>query len=163
MTSEERVEAILKSAEWWDADLLVSAARGWYQDWRSQIRRIPPSQWGAARRVGASVERYRDFREAWEEFFWGKKGPDGERHGGVVDRDRRRRGWGQPVLADDLLVAISRASEPQVSDRVQAFAEEAKRLGAQAEERLQEWRRLKQARLFLDFVLTMIQVEMEPK
>ena len=73
------------------------------------------------------------------------------------------RSWGQPVLADDLLVAISRASEPQVSDRVQAFAEEARKLGARAEERLQEWRRLRQARLFLDCVLTIIRVEMEPK
>ena len=64
MTPEERVEAILKSADWWDAELLVKAARGWYEDWRPQIRRIPPSQWASARRLGVGVERYRDLVEA---------------------------------------------------------------------------------------------------
>jgi hypothetical protein len=163
MTENERTEAVLKSVDWWDPDLLAMAARGWYFDWRTQIVRFAPSQWGAARRVGAGVESYTHFCEAWKEFLFGKKGHDGERHGGAVDRDKKQRSWGQPPLAEDFLMALSRASEAQESERARKFDARASQLGPRAAERLQDWRRLRQARQFLDFLLMTIRADLDPK
>jgi hypothetical protein len=163
MTESERTEAVLKSVDWWDADLLAMAARGWYFDWRPQIGRFAPSQWGAARRVAAGAETYTQFCETWQDFLLGKKGPDGERHDGAADRDKKQRNWGQPRLAEDFLMAISRASEAQESDRARKFDARASLLGSRAAERLQDWRRLRQARQFLDFLVMTIRADLDPK
>src|SRR5271157_1272035 len=160
MTKTERAEAILKSVEWWDAEVVVGEARAWFLDWRPQVLRIAASQWGAVQRVGAGSQGYSGFVEAWEEFLKGPKGRDGERHGGVVDRDKRRRGWGQPMLADELLMAINRATEPRTSERVKRFEAEARDLGARAEAELREWHLLRQARLFVDSLVTMVRTEL---
>jgi hypothetical protein len=163
MTDNERIEAVLKSVEWWDADLLVMAARGWYSDWRGKMKHFTPSQWGAARRVGAGLESYTQFCEAWQEFLFGKKGPDGEGHGGAADRDKKHRNWGQPRLAEDFLMAISGASEAQESERARKFDARASLLGSRAAERLQDWRRLRQARQFLDFLVMTTRADLDPK
>jgi len=163
MTDSERTEAALKSVEWWDADLLVRAARGWYFDQRPKIVRFAASQWGAARRVGAGAESYTQFYEAWQEFLLGKKGLNGERHGGAADRDKKQRNWGQTPLADDLLAAISGASEAQESERTRKFDARASELGSRAAERLRDWRRLRQARQFLDFLVMTIRADLDPK
>lgn len=163
MTDVDRTETILKSVQWWDADQMVAAARAWYLDWHPEIGRFPVSQWESARRVGTGVESYTKFQEAWQEFLWGREGPNGERKGGAVDRDKKRRTWAHPLLADDLQMAISRASEPDGSERAHAFDNEAQKLGPKAASRLQDWRRLRQARLFLDFLLMLIRAEWDPK
>ena len=162
MTDDERIEAALKSVEWWDADLLVMAARGWYFDWRPQIARFAASQWGAARRIGAAARSYTQFCEAWQESLFGTKEPGGE-HRGAVARDKKQRNWGQPRLAEDFLLAMSRASEQQESERARKFAGLAEQLGPRAAERLQSWRRLRQTRLFLDFLIMAIRADLDAK
>jgi hypothetical protein len=163
MTKGERTEAILKSAEWWDREVVVGAVWAWFLDWRPHALRIPASQWGAAHRVGTGAAGYRGFADAWEEFLRGPMGRDGERHGGVVDRDKKRRGWGQPALADDLWMAIGRAAESQESEKSRRFETEAKQLGPRAEEQLRDWRRLRQARLFVDSLVTMVRTELKAR
>jgi hypothetical protein len=163
MTDNERTEAVLKSMEWWDADLLVMAARSWYLDWRPQIVRFAASQWGAARRVGASAESYTQFCEAWQEFLFGEKEPSGERHGGAVYLDKKQRNWGQPRLAEDFLMEISRASEAQESGRARRFEAQVSQLGSRAAERLRDWRRSRQAHQFLDFLVMTIRADLDPK
>jgi len=146
MMRSERTQAILKSVEWWDTEAVVDEAQRWFQGWKTQALRIPASQWGAAHRLGAASQGFTGFAEAWEEFLRGPKDREGQRRGGVVDRDKRRRGWGQPRLADDLTMTIARAAEPPASPRMERFDAEARELGARFEGQLQEWRRLRQAR-----------------
>jgi hypothetical protein len=163
MTKAERTQAILKSVEWWDPEVVVGEARDFFQGWKTQALRIAASQWGAVHRVGAGRQGYSEFVEAWEEFLWGPRGRDGERHGGVVDRDKSHRGWGQPKLAEDLAMAIGRATEPRASQRMERFEAEARELGAKTAEQLREWRRLRQARLFVDSLVTLVRTELKAR
>ena len=109
--------------------------------------------------MGAGRLDFAAFYGAWELFLLGPVAKDGQRHDGAVDRDKKQSGWGQPGLAKELLEAIRQAAQLQQSRRSDWFESQSRELGPKVEERLRQWRKAKQAGLFVDSLVTMIRTE----
>ena len=161
MSWEDKQEQILDSECWWDAEAVVDAAESWRRDWKTEIARMPTNQLEAARRVGQAAPDLRSYLAAWNEFLFGSSEADdrGHRNEGAVKRDRQQRAWGQARLADDFIMALSRAAQDAESALENQFRDYVDQLPTISALRLKDRMRLRKARAFVDSVVTRMRAE----
>jgi hypothetical protein len=161
---QDRLERMLANLEWWDADLIVSAAQMWRAQYSSAVRRIRVGQWQALLNAARQATDYASWRQALNGFFHGdgrksEPGAHVRRQMGAVERDRGGSGWDQPDLVPALLAAIEQAASAQGGARAMAFESQIASLSVAAQSRLRDWRSNRQAALFLDALVSDIRVK----
>jgi hypothetical protein len=158
-----RLQQLLRTGIWWDVEQLTADAARFCLLHAAQTRRLPLSQWEALRRVGEQAAGYTAFIAELNLFFDGTgemsgPGQHTRRQLGVLERDRAQSGWNQPALAQDLRQAITDTAELQTGARATAFKNELDSLHAEEQDQLHDWRRRRQAAVFLDALIALLKL-----
>jgi len=145
MTELDRKAAILESVLWWSPERAAWLARDWYLSNAAIVMRIRANQWEWFRRVGEKATTMGEYMEGIDKFLHG----DPPRSTGAVDRDRTKKGWGYPGLAESLVETIRESAQPEASFRSEALETEAADLSGEQRKALKERAAVQQARAFV--------------